>query len=238
MRGARRGGRLALVAGVALVLSGCQTTSFYQSTELARSAPVPRILLMPTDIELSEISAGGIPVPNAEWTASAEKHLATALAEFVSQRNAHLATYKTDGNADDVKPEHVQLVKLHGAVGTSILLHKRLAPYYELPNKKGAFDWTLGPTVKDLRQEYDADYALFVYLRDSYASGGRVVAIVVAAALGVGLRGGSQVGFASLVDLNSGDIVWFNVLARATGDLRQLDAAKETVAALLENFPK
>lgn len=238
MHKVRGGGRLALVFGIALVLGACETASFYQSTELARSAPVPRILLMPTDVELSEISAGGVPVPNAEWTANAEKHIARALAEFMGQRNASLALYKGGGDGDELKPEHVQLAKLHGAVGTSILLHKRLAPYYELPNKKGAFDWTLGPTVDSLRKEYDADYALFVYMRDSYASGGRVVAIVVAAALGVGLQGGSQIGFASLVDLKSGDIVWFNVLARGTGDLRNLEAAKETVAALLENFPK
>jgi hypothetical protein len=193
---------------------------------------------MPTDIELSELSAGGVAVPNAEWTAKAEKHIAHALEGMMRERKAQLTVYKNDLGGDDLKPDHIQLVKLHGAVGNSILLHKYLAPYYGLPNKKDAFDWTLGPTVKALRKEYDADYALFVYLRDSYTSGGRIVAIVVAAALGVSLRGGTQIGFASLVDLNTGNIVWFNRLARGTGNLRELEPAKESVSALLENFPK
>jgi hypothetical protein len=43
------------------------------------------------------------------------------------------------------------------------------------------------------------------------------------------------VGFASLVDLETGDIVWFNRLARAHGDLRTPDAAAETVKALVSD---
>ena len=46
----------------------------------------------------------------------------------------------------------------------------------KLPNKDGKFDWTLGEGVKALREDADADYALFVFLRDSYASAGRKAA--------------------------------------------------------------
>ena len=46
------------------------------------------------------------------------------------------------------------------------------------------------------------------------------------------MPGGQQVGFASLVDLNSGQVVWFNRLARETGDLRTADEAAETDKAL------
>jgi hypothetical protein len=43
------------------------------------------------------------------------------------------------------------------------------------------------------------------------------------------------VGFASLVDLKTGDIVWFNRLVRAQGDLRTPAAAAETVKALVSD---
>lgn len=79
---------------------------------------------------------------------------------------------------------------------------------------------------------------MFVFVRDSYTSAGRAAVILVAAVLGVGVQGGTQVGFASLVDLKTGEITWFNRLARGQGDLRQETGAKDTVAALLENFPK
>jgi hypothetical protein len=59
--------------------------------------------------------------------------------------------------------------------------------------------------------------------------------IVVGALLGVGVQGGTQVGFASVVDLRTGDIVWFNRLLRPQGDLRTPEAAAETVRALVSD---
>jgi len=61
---------------------------------------------------------------------------------------------------------------------------------------------------------------------------------LLAAVLGAGVQGGTQVGFASLVDLKSGEVVWFNRLARGSGDMRHEKGAKDTVGALLANFPK
>jgi hypothetical protein len=57
------------------------------------------------------------------------------------------------------------------------------------------------------------------------------------ALLGIGVAGGAQVGYASLIDLNSGQVVWFNRLARASGDLREAEKAAETVDTLLADFP-
>ncbi len=62
--------------------------------------------------------------------------------------------------------------------------------------------------------------------------------MVALALFGVGVPGGSQVGYASLVDLNSGQVLWFNRLLRASGDLREAEKAAETLDALLERFPK
>jgi len=64
------------------------------------------------------------------------------------------------------------------------------------------------------------------------------VAIVAMALLGVGLAGGAQTGYASLVDLRTGRVVWFNNLARGFGDLREPEPARETVEALLKSFPE
>ncbi|MFQ5763752.1 MAG: hypothetical protein ACE5GT_02385 [Rhodospirillales bacterium] len=226
------------VTVVGLIVSGCQTTSFYVSKHLARPGSSLRVLLMPIDVELSELTTGGVAEPNAEWTAKAERFMTAILQERMRKRGAAFAVYEKTERDSDIESDQVQLQKLHGAVGGAIVVHN-YAPVFALPNKKGRFDWTLGSRVRILRQRYDADYALFVYLRDSYTSGGRAVAIFLAAALfGVALQGGTQVGFASLVDLDSGDIVWFNVLARATGDLRERKPSEETVTALLENFPK
>lgn len=88
-----------------------------------------------------------------------------------------------------------------------------------------------------VRAKTGADYALFVWVRDSYASAERKAAMIAMALLGVGISGGAQVGYASLVDLRDGRVVWFNDLRRGHGDLREMESAIETAEALLKGFP-
>jgi hypothetical protein len=111
-------------------------------------------------------------------------------------------------------------------------------PVHRLPTKDGKFDWSLGAGVGHFRERTGADYALFVFLRDSYASPGRVALIVGAALLGVGIPGGQQYGFASLVDLRTGDIIWFNRLIDPGGDLRTPEPARKAIKTLLTDLPQ
>jgi hypothetical protein len=74
-------------------------------------------------------------------------------------------------------------------------------------------------------------------VRDSYASKERKAAMVALALLGAISFGGEQQGYASLVDLRTGQVVWFNQLDRMSGDLREPAPAVETLQALLKDFP-
>lgn len=189
------------------------------------------VAVMPLDIELFNISAGGVLEPQAEWTALAHENLRQA---FLTRKNALNVSFKP--LADDADERIDNLNRLHGAVGRAISLHHGGA--YALPTKEGKLDWSLGEEATAIREKTGADYALFSYVRDSYASGERVAAMVIGALLGVGLSGGAQVGYASLVDLANGRIVWFNRLARASGDLRDPERARESADALLAGFPE
>ena len=228
-----------LLAFVAiLALSGCVSSS---QPLLSTEAQPPRegvskILVMPSDIELSELTAGGLLEPNAAWTKSARTNVDKALAQTLSPHGAQIVRYGVLDEDTLYDPAHVQVVKLHNAVGATIREHKYL-PALELPTKKDKFDWSLGDSVASVRSSYDADYALFIHMRDSFASAGRVAAIMFAALFNVQLQGGRQVGFASLVDLNTGDVVWFNLLRRQEGDLREPVKAKEAVDLLLKDIP-
>lgn len=189
-----------------------------------------RVVLMPMDIELFSVSAGGILEPQAEWTAQALDHLKAAYAAKRSALGVDLIEVGDDG--DEVVEE---FNRLHGAVGSAIARHHYGA--WQLPTKDGQFDWTLGEGVDAIRAVTGADYALFTFVRDSYASSGRVAAMMIGALFGVGLGGGMQAGYASLVDLRDGRVVWFNLLLRASGDLREAEKARETLNALLKKFP-
>jgi hypothetical protein len=195
------------------------------------------MVLMPVDVELSHLTAGGLLEPDAEWTEQAKRNMHTALMEEARSRKVELIDFDPNRGTPQDREASLALVQLHRAVGSSILVHQYI-PELALPSKKGKFDWSLGPEAAAIARSQNADYAMFLFVRDSYMTGGRAALIVVAAAFGIGLQGGSQVGFASVVDLKTGDIVWFNRLGRQSGDLRTPEVAGETVNALVRDSMK
>ncbi len=225
---------------VCIFLTACGATkSFYTSENVRPEKSVVRVVLMPPDIELYELTAGGLLEPEAGWTFQAKQHVTAALREELKERKAHLVLFQSPTDQPSKYYAYNQIVKLHEAVGGAILVHK-YNEQFKLPTKEDKFDWSLGRGVNVLAREHDAQYGLFIYLRDSYASADRVTYMVLASILSFGRyipHGGVQVGFASLVDLQSGEIVWFNRLARATGDLRTPEPAHEAVEELLTDLP-
>lgn len=189
-----------------------------------------RLLILPADMELFSISAGGVQEPRADWTEAAQKHFKTAL----------LARPELGPNrveiADAALDDHAEVVALHRAVAEAVWVHHING--LDLPTKDGRLDWTLGAAaVQPLRERTSADYALFTWVRDTYASNERKAAMVALALLGSIMVGGNQSAYASLVDLKTGRVVWFNDLDRMWGDLREAQPAAETVESLLKGFP-
>ena len=237
MKAARSSTLFIACIGLVALLAGCSTTrDLGEVSKLDDGGDGLRIVLMPLDVELSLMQASGITEPNAEWTATGKTLLKQEITSYVAQHGGALVQYDADiGDLAADAPE-TRIIKLHRAVGNTILYTK--IGTNPMPTKKNSFDWTLGPSVQVLRDKFNADYAMFVFVRDSYTSTGRAFMMIGAAILGVGLQGGNQAGFVSLVDLRTGDVSWFNFLASSTGDLRNEEGAKKTVAKLLDNLPQ
>lgn len=194
--------------------------------------PGATILLVQPDVELSILTAVGLSETRADWSQSGTTNLQTALQNSV-QSSSH--TFRTVNPHDDLGDRSVQLMRLHEAVGSSILVYEYLMP---LPTKQHGFDWTLGEGAQTLAQQYGADYALFTFARGNYASGGRVATAVVMAAFGVGVPMGGQNAFASLVDLRTGRIVWFNMAtAGPSADMRDIEGAQSLVDSMMKDAP-
>lgn len=191
-----------------------------------------KLVVVPADLELFSISAGGVSEPRADWTDAAQTHLKSALRARSAQLGSNVRLL-TDAEFDAL----AEINALHGAVAQSVFLHHMLGGALALPTKAGQLDWSMGEAVHPIREQFGADYALFIWIRDSYASAERKAAMVAMALLGVGLPGGAQVGYASLVDTRTGRVVWFNDLRRGSGDLREAGDAAETVETLLKNLP-
>ena len=152
---------------------------------------------------------------------------------------------ETRSSVPGVSPETIAgLERLHSAVGNSIALHKYLGA--QLPTKRRqGIDWTLGEDAVKFGRATGMDYALFLYAEDSFASSGRkALQVLGIAGCFIGFcapqGGGGQTAYASLVDLRTGEVVWFNVLQTSSmlpgvqfGDIRTPDGAAEMVERLL-----
>lgn len=226
--------KLASLLLLTVIVTGCAQTTQLKHGSL-NAGPISgskKVVVMPLDVELALLTASGMTEPKAEWTDKAIGYMTESLKKQVKTDNP-LSFYKS--TATDPKSTLIQLEKLHQATGYSILTYDMMMP---LPSKKtGKHTRTLGPAAAELARETGADYGLFVFVRDTYTSGGRAALMFFAAAAGVGVQGGTQVGFASLVDLKSGDIVWFNRLMSGSGDLRNQADADKTMANLIKGFP-
>lgn len=226
----RAGFALALIC---VCLGGCAQTNGMKSNAAGAfdwSGPSKKILLVQPDIVLSELTAGGIQEPRADWTDTARGLVTNDIAGALGGKGIAVQQLGTLTN-----PHDIQLVKLHDAVGGAILIHG--FGQAKLPTKGSALDWTLGPGTQDMRSRYGADYAMFVFVRDSYSTAGRRAVQFLGALVGVGIQGGTQVAFVSVVDLRTGNVVWFNTLISTTGDLRDEKGADSFVASLMKDNP-
>lgn len=228
---------LVSVAMLFFGLSGFTGLACAQSKNLAPGfSSLPKgakVAIMPTDIELFSISGGGVPEPKADWTESAAKHFKTAFLQSKHWQNL-TAFEVSEKNTDEL----AEINALHAAVARAIAIH-HFGPL-PLPTKEGKLDWSMGESVRVVKQVTGADYAIFSWVRDSYTSAERAAAMIAIGILSLGRAvpgGGAQVGYASLVDLNTGQVLWFNRLARGSGDLREAAPAAETLDALLSEFP-
>jgi hypothetical protein len=234
-----------LISAASLGLGGCVSTRQVADVQFEPPQGNYSLIVMRPDVQVGSVTASGLVEPRAEWTEQARTNLLRALSEQQAGRGGRTLVAETRRSVSGVDPETVaDLERLHNAVGNSIAIHKYY-PGNELPTKRRGIDWTLGEDAVKLGRATGMDYALFLYAQDSFASGGRVAMQVLGiAGCFIGFcapqGGGGQVAYASLVNLKSGDVVWFNVLQTSSrlpglrfGDIRTLEGSAQMVERLL-----
>ncbi len=241
--------RLGFAVLVSVALAGCVQTRQYADTQFAPPSGDYKLLVMRPDVSVGSVTTGGLVEPRADWTGAARANLLAALRAQQAGRGGNVLILEKRDALPGVDAETIaELERLHYAVGSSIALHKYSGAH--LPTKRGkGLDWTLGADAIALGRKSNMDYALFLHAEDSFASTGRVALQVLGiAGCAVGfcapnIGGGGQFAYASLVDLRTGEVVWFNVLQAGTqiagikmGDIRTADGAAVMVERLLNRM--
>jgi hypothetical protein len=229
-----------------LCLSACVQTRQYADLQFAPPQGDYKLLVMRPDVSVGLLRAGGTVEQRADWTEQARANIIVALKAQQAQRGGQTLILEKRADLAGVPADQVaELERLHNAVGNSIALHKYGG--YRLPTKRGkGLEYTLGEDAVRFGRQTGYDYALFMHAEDSFADGGRVALQVLGiAGCFVGfcnptVGGGGQSAYASLVDLRTGEVVWFNVLQAGSqiagikmGDMRSPAGAAQMVDRLL-----
>ncbi|MCE7796791.1 hypothetical protein LWE61_09500 [Sphingobium sufflavum] len=195
-----------------------------------------KILLFRPTIQVGEQGTGGTPESNADWTAKARDLFVTELRRRQSDfANEIVEEPDLVGAAADSVAAHRALFS---AVANSVMVYQ-FFPGNRLPTRKNKpFEWTLGKETKQIAELTGARYGLFITTEDQYGSLGRKMFQFLAAGLvGVGVQSGVHLGYAGLVDLETGDLVWLNADGQMGGDVRDALGMQKRVGQLLEDFP-
>ncbi len=231
-------GALAVAASLALA-SPSHAQSSQSLTREGFAFPAQgqvRVVLFRPDVSVGEQSTGGLDQANAGWTEQAREQLTAALGRAQAERNIELTLMP------ELTGENAKLMsdyrKLFKTVADSVIKH-RLFKLDPLPTKDEKFDWTLGSGASRLAALGGGDYGLFFYTLDSYESGSRRLARLITTPRGSVQEAPAEVnmGYAGLVDLKSGDLVWINVDVKMAGDVRTPEGAERRVSELLNGFP-
>jgi hypothetical protein len=236
----------AAASAASIALSGCVQTRQFADVQFAPPSGDYKLLVLRPDVTVGSLTTGGMVEPRADWTEQARSSIIAALKNQQASRGGKLTIVEHRNRLSGVSEQELADVeRLNFAVDQSIVLHKYIGDYLPTKRRQG-LDWTLGADAVKLGQKTGYDYALFLHAEDQVASGGRVaLGVLGLAGCFVGfcapnVGGANQLDYASLVDLRTGEVVWFNVVSAGSqvpgikfGDLRTPEGAAQMVERLL-----
>jgi len=236
---------IALALAVGVTTSGCVQTRQFADVQFTPPRGDYRLLVMRPDVNVNQLTTGGMPQPRADWTEQARSNVIDALRSQQSGRGGKVLVLARRNELQNVSPEEVaDLERLNYAVAQSIALHKYSGA--ALPTKRGrGLEYTLGQDAVSIGRRTGYDYALFLHAEDNVASAGRTALQVLGVAgCVIGFcapsGGSNQFAYASLVDMRTGEVVWFNVLQTGSqlpgvtfGDIRKPEGAAQMVERLI-----
>ena len=237
---------LALALVAAASTTACVQTKQYADVQFTPPQGNYKLLVLRPDVTVSQLTTGGLSEPRADWIEQARTSIVNAIRAQQASRGGQTLVVEHRNEVPGVTAEELaNIERLNMAVDQSIVLHKYLGDY--LPTKRGkGLDWTLGQDAVRLGQKTGYDYALFLHAEDQVASTGRVVLGVLGTVgcfvgfCAPNIGGATQLDYASLVDLKTGEVVWFNVVQASSqvpgikfGELRTPQGAAQMVDRLL-----
>ena len=213
---------------------------------LAHRKPlIHRIVLLPARVEMFEVQAGGMEKME-DWAADAKAHLLASLQDHLKAKASLTLDLIEEGRlAPDQEQALSGMQSMYEAVRQSIVQHTYPGrpdnPVNHLfDHKVDQFDYSLGEDVRALSKDAHAYLAIQVldYRRSKGLIALQAGAMIAGALLGVVPvpRGMPTESSLSLIDAETGDILWFYRFQSAY-DVRDRQGADQLLDEAFRSFP-
>ena len=225
--------------GSVFVLMGCAPKTYKTNPQFSTNCKlIKSYCLIKADVEICEISAGGVKEIRDDWCAQGLENVMTALRKTLELKAVN---YKPITIDDDLKKEIEDIQALYRAVSLSIRVHAIGEGPHIFPDKAKTFDYSIGP-INTVLDRYDCDAVIIVYGTDDISTGGRKALMALGAIAGaftgvvVMPAGGiTTINFA-LID-QEGNILYYSSKAEGGYDLRDPASALSFVNKVIEDYP-
>lgn len=236
--------RLALL-GLAWLAVGCasmQSPAYraYQEPYRAhpdlatRSASIRAPAVMPPNIRIYALSAGGVEELRDDWSAQGRENVRKGIQEALKGRPIEVKGPALDKETQEALEEVQALYKV---VSRTIIEYTYSS--FPFQTKLERFEYSVGP-VDRILQKYRADALLLTYGFDQISTGGRKALKVVGAILPFvgGPSSGATGVSVALID-RSGSVLWWKIGGQRGGyDLRDPQSATEFMGKMLADLPR
>lgn len=199
-----------------LLIAGCTLNTHKLHPEFdARAVLVKTPVLIPLDVNMYELSSGGMAVMREDWSSIGCKNLQIAILHHLQRKHYNIKLMEPNSQ---IAAELAEIRTLYKLVHQSMDQHA-FGPQNSAGEAKG-FDFSVG-SLEAILQKLDADAMIFVSGYDQVSREGRKALIDFA-----------------MAD-SSGTILFYSVKGTTQGkDLRDADSAAALVQDLLSHFSR
>ena len=232
--------RSLLLIAMFLVLTGCVTAPTHKVHYSLLENPTPqrfeRVVLLPVDVEVHEMSAGGVVEEVGDWSQQAGESVRQG---FMLVREDEINVRAVDASKLTRKErkqleQHLELFKV--VAGNALWATNPMNTGWQFKNER--FDYTLGEGLSFLERKYGVNAGLIVIGQDTVTTGGRKAMSFAAAVAGYSIQMDHEYLVAGLVEFESGNVLWLNQVAgQGSADLRDAESAKAFVEKLMQDYP-
>lgn len=231
-----------------LLLAGCDSTRpapvrVHERLLEGKVAAPRKIVLLAPEIEMGEISAGGVPEAVEAWSREARANVLASLTERAGSRFDPIAAPTLTDDETKTLRRHAALYATVAVAGWNATERAAKDPKGPWGRKLEHFDATVGPGLRFLKAKTGADAALFVHGSSYVGSKGRSSMAALGLLLGTSVVTGTSSLTFGVVDLETGDLLWLERVGEAgfvgdsSANLRERKDVDEQVDALLAHYP-